>query len=52
MSSGNSSRHGIKAFQIEDSATFAVLLGIGLLFGFKNIVASTSLDLFSVYYKF
>ena len=41
----NSRRDGIKVFQIRDSATFARLLGIGLMFNLKNIIASTSMGL-------
>ena len=52
MSTGNSKQDGIKVFRIKDSVTFVVLLEIKHLFGFKNIVASTSPGLFSVYYKF
>ena len=52
MSFGNSRRDGIKVFQIEDFATFVVLLGIMLMFTFKNISTSTSPGLFSVYYEF
>ena len=37
---------------IEDSVTFVVILENKLMFSFKNIVASTSPGLFSVYYKF
>ena len=42
MSFGNSRRDGIKVFQIGNSMTFARLLGIRLMFSFRNIVASTS----------
>jgi hypothetical protein len=52
MSTGNSRQDGIKVFQIEDLMTFVVLIRIIHLFGFKNIVASTSPSLFSVYYRF
>ena len=39
-------------FQIEESATSVVILGIMLMFGFENIAASMALGLFSVHYKF
>jgi hypothetical protein len=45
MLSGNSRQDGIKV-------TYVVLLGIMLMFNFKNIASSMSLGLFSVYYKF
>ena len=48
MSFDNSRREGIKVFQIEDYTTSVVLLGLRLMFIFKNIVASTSLSLFNV----
>ena len=45
MYSGNSRRDGIKVFQTGDSATSARLLGIRLVFSFKNIVDATSLGM-------
>ena len=39
---GNSGQDGIKVFQMGDFVTVAMLLGIRLVFSFKNIVASTS----------
>jgi hypothetical protein len=40
---GNLGRDGIKVFQIGEYATSAGLLGIRLMFSFKNIVAPTTL---------
>ena len=41
-----------EVFQIKDFATYVVILGIILMFSFKNIVALTSMGIFIIYYKF
>jgi hypothetical protein len=43
MSSGYSRQDEIKVFQFGDSVTYVGILGIRLMFNFKNIIASTSL---------
>ena len=40
MSYGHSGGDGTKVFQLEESVTFDVFLGIMLMFSFKNNVAS------------